>query len=260
MFGDQPHSLIGMHPALSWAAVLCALCAIAILAWYLFKRPPLIGTTKVLLLLGIGVFPVGTALSGNIVTLKHSKHRQFCGSCHVMEPWTSDSANLESTSLASKHARNDLFGDENCYACHQDYGMFGTVFTKITGMRHLYEYYARYQDTPVEEALDRIHIYDPLPNANCMHCHSTEIESWTSVGEHISVKQPVRDGTLSCVSAGCHGPAHPLSKDRALDEGDLATTTQLGVRGDDRQSRPYERRSAGTLPPTVEASFAEGMR
>ena len=67
--------------------------------------------------------------SGNIAGYEATKTRRFCGSCHVMTPYAKDSEDVASTSLAARHSRNDAFGAENCYACHADYGMFGTVTT-----------------------------------------------------------------------------------------------------------------------------------
>lgn len=201
------------HPVLTYIALALALASIALLLWYLIRRPPLDGRTKVVLLFGLGVLPISAAMLGNLVSFEHSKARTFCGSCHVMEPWTGDSANPDSESLASRHARNDLFGDENCYACHQDYGMMGTVVTKIGGMRHVWEYYTEYWQYSKEEALDKIHIREPYPNANCMVCHSTKVEGFRRVDSHEGLLEELRSGETGCTGEGCHGPAHPFSKD-----------------------------------------------
>jgi len=64
----------------------------------------------------------------------------------------------------------------------------------------------------LEEAKATIRIRKPFSNATCMHCHSTDGPSWNAVGEHASLRADVRDGQVSCASAGCHGPAHPFSK------------------------------------------------
>ena len=129
-----------------------------------------------------------------------------------MTPYKTDSEDLHSTTLAARHARNDLFGHENCYACHADYGMFGTIVTKIGGMRHVYEYTLHYRNMSLEEARETIHIRKPFQNATCMHCHSTEGPSWNAIKDHASLLDRVRAGTVSCASEGCHGPAHPFSK------------------------------------------------
>jgi cytochrome c-type protein NapC len=129
-----------------------------------------------------------------------------------MKPYKLDSEDMMSKSLAARHARNELFGDANCYACHADYGMFGTIKTKAGGMRHVYEYALHYRNMSLDEAKEAIHIRSPFQNATCMHCHSTENPTWIAVKEHTSLLDDVRSEKVSCASEGCHGPAHPFSK------------------------------------------------
>jgi nitrate/TMAO reductase-like tetraheme cytochrome c subunit len=205
-------AVIGMHPAIASVAIVCALLSAGILIWFLFRKPALTGQVKFLLLLGFGVLPIGSAATGNIAGFEHTKHRRFCGSCHVMEPYRSDAENPRSLSLASAHARNEEFGTNNCYECHQDYGAFSTVMTKLGGMRHVYEYYTHYYKVDLATAVAEIELYKPFANVSCMRCHSTQGSIWLSVGDHRSSLEPVRSGQLSCVSEGCHGPAHPFSK------------------------------------------------
>lgn len=193
-------------------AVVCAALSLILLAWYWIRRPPLHGAVKVVLFAAIGVFPIGAAGSVNVATLEYSKKRSFCGSCHVMLPYTNDSADPLSTTLASTHARNELFGSENCYTCHADYGMFGTVMTKAGGLRHVWEYYTKFKDFSIEEALPQIHLYKPLTNATCTHCHSMTAPYWVQVAEHRSLGDTLASGQVACASAGCHGPSHPFSK------------------------------------------------
>lgn len=212
MFGDPSRqSLLEMHPVFAWTAVAFALLAAAILIWFLWRRPPFDGTTKILLLFGFGVFPIAAATSVNVVGVGHTRMRGFCGSCHVMEPFTDDAASLESASLAAVHARNNAFGLDNCYQCHSDYGMFGQVITKIGGLNHVYEYYTEYHDKTIDEALDEIRLYQPFPNTNCIQCHSTRTPKWLEVREHRSLVEDVRSGEVSCMGSGCHGPAHPFA-------------------------------------------------
>jgi len=194
------------------AALACAAGSAVLLLWFLQRRPALTRTTKLVLLAAIGVLPLATATTGNVAGFEATKTRQFCGSCHVMTPYQHDSEDPTSTTLAARHARNDLFGDFNCYACHADYGMFGTVVTKAGGLRHIYEYVLHYRTTSLEDARRTIHLRTAFSNATCMHCHSTQNPGWRAVKEHASLRERVRDGSVSCASAGCHGPAHPFSK------------------------------------------------
>jgi len=198
---------------LAWAALGCAAVAAVLLIWYLVRRPPLTSPTKILLLLGIGVFPIGAAFTGNIVGYETSTERHFCGGCHVMGPYQRDSEDPRSATLAARHARNAEFGAKNCYACHADYGMFGAVTTKLAGLRHVWEYYGNgYHAMSLEEARGKIHLLRPYPNANCVQCHSTRLPGWNAEPEHQAIVESLDRGEVSCASAGCHGPAHPFSK------------------------------------------------
>jgi cytochrome c-type protein NapC len=197
---------------LAVTALGCAAVSAVLVLWYLIRRPPLDRATKLLLLCGIGVFPIATAMTANYADFEATKNRTFCGSCHVMKPYQLDSENPMSSSLAARHARNEQFGHDNCYACHADYGMFGTVKTKMGGMRHVYLYLTEYRTQTLDEARKTIHIRKPFQNATCMRCHSTENPLWNAIPDHTSVLDRVRSGEVSCASEGCHGPAHPFSK------------------------------------------------
>ncbi|MBL8606477.1 MAG: NapC/NirT family cytochrome c [Myxococcales bacterium] len=201
-----------MHSPLSLVSLTSAAFAAGILLWFLFWRPPLDRTTKIALLFGLGVFPIGAAATSNIQGYEATTKREFCGSCHVMEPHRSDSNDLHSVGLASRHARNPYFGDKNCYVCHADYGMFGTVLTKAGGMRHVWLYYTEFRTMPLEEAKEKIHLRNPYSNENCMQCHSTKLQGWLATGEHRSALEDSRTGKVSCASVGCHGYAHPITK------------------------------------------------
>jgi hypothetical protein len=192
--------------ALSFAV----LSAIILLA-YLIVRPPLVRATKLWLLLGLGILPIGAAFAGNVQGFEATKERAFCGSCHLMTLHEQDSDNLASLSLASRHARNPMFGGENCYTCHANYGMFGTVVTKAGGMRHVWMNLTAYRDVSLDEGKKTIHLRDPSEmNGNCMQCHSTLDPLWLKVPDHKSVLDDVRAARVSCASAGCHGLAHPF--------------------------------------------------
>ncbi len=189
----------------------CAGLAATILVAYLVFRPPLVRTTKLFLLLGLGVFPIGAAFAGNVQGFEVTKERAFCGSCHVMALHQADSDDHASGSLASRHARNAMFGSENCYVCHADYGMFGTIVTKAGGMRHVWLYLTEYRNTALDEAKKTIHLREPAKmNGNCMQCHSTQDPLWLKVPDHRASVEDTRAGRLSCASAGCHGLAHPF--------------------------------------------------
>lgn len=199
------------HPSpLALVALVCAAIAATILVTYLVFRPRLGGVTKLSLLLGLGVFPILTAGAGNLEGFEATKKRDFCASCHLMTLHTSDSANPLSQTLSARHARNYLFGSENCYVCHADYGMYGTLLTKMGGMMHVYNYYfAGYATMPIDEAKKTIRVKKPYPNSSCMQCHSTKDEDFLTYPDHKASLEDARAGRVSCASAGCHGVAHP---------------------------------------------------
>ena len=202
--------LATLHPTpLTFIALVCAALSAGILLFYLVRRPPLTLATKIALFLGLGVFPIGVAAAGNVEGFQATEKREFCGSCHVMVPHATDSNDRMSLSLSSRHARNKLFGGDNCYMCHADYGMYGTVMTKIGGMRHVWLYYTQYRTMPIEEAKNTIHLRQPFPNDNCMQCHSTEDLIWLKLPDHKAALEDVRADRVSCASSGCHGLAHP---------------------------------------------------
>ncbi len=204
-----------MHEWLGWTALGCAGIAAALLIQHLWRRPALTPDTRLRLLFGLGVFPILSAGAANIKGFQSMESRKFCGSCHVMIPQATDSRNHQSHSLSSIHARNKFFGEDNCYSCHADYGMYGFVVTKMGGMRHVYYYLTKFRSVPVDEAKREIRINKPLPNGNCMECHTTTAPDWLEIGDHASAVEGVRNGSISCASPGCHGYAHPNTKTAA---------------------------------------------
>ncbi|RLB36449.1 MAG: hypothetical protein DRH30_14915 [Deltaproteobacteria bacterium] len=202
-----------MHASpLSWIAFGSALIAAAILVHYLVRRPKLTAQVKVTLIMGLGVFPVLTAMVGNMEGLAATEHHAFCGSCHTMDRHLEDANDPDSISLAAIHSRNNKFGDKSCYVCHKDYGMFGYALTKLGGMGHVYMFLSEFAWYDMDEALPKIHIARPFKNENCMQCHTTTGHLWNGVSDHRGLLDDLRAGETSCVSAGCHGYAHPFSK------------------------------------------------
>ncbi|HTP52867.1 MAG TPA: NapC/NirT family cytochrome c [Anaeromyxobacteraceae bacterium] len=209
--------------ALAGAAV-----SIAIIVWYLAKRPPLGRLAKMLLFLGLGVFPTGVALMGNIAGFEYTKTRQFCGSCHVMGPYVRDAGDASSKSLASAHSRNKWFGHDSCYTCHADYGMFGAVATKVTGLSHLYHYVTEYATTgPDGEGGRPLKLYKRQDmekkkiteeqftrhlNGICKQCHSTDDPIWIAAGAHEGALADLRTEKVACID--CHSDIHPTALHR----------------------------------------------
>ncbi len=199
-----------LEQLLKATALVASVISILILVWYLATRPPLGRMTKVMLLFGLGVMPIGVALTGNIAGFEYTLKRQFCGSCHVMLPYTQDASDPKSTSLAAIHSRNHAFGEESCYTCHADYSLFGAMTTKVNGLKHLFYYVTEYANTgPMGEGGKPIHMYRPFQNAMCMRCHSTDAPRWTSVEDHQGMLEDIRKGEAKCIDCHTGEKIHP---------------------------------------------------
>ncbi len=200
--------------ALSGLTIVAAIGAAAILVLFLWKKPLLDVKWRILLFVGVALLPSFAAGTSTVAGMEKTTNRKFCGSCHVMEAHYFDAIDEESSSLAARHTRNHLFGEQSCYKCHATYGMYGYPLTKLGGLGHVYYYYlGGYNKLTLEEAVEKIHISKPYPNENCLHCHQGEGEVWQSVPDHMGVGKAAREGLVSCASAGCHGSAHPFSKE-----------------------------------------------
>ena len=204
---------MGRPDALGIVALVCAVIAATILVIYLVRKPVLTFPVKLWLLLGLGVFPAIAAASSTVSGMERTTQRDFCGSCHVMTAHYQDARDATSQSLAARHTRNPFFGDRSCYVCHADYGMYGYAMTKAGGMRHVYEYYfGGYRNMPLEQFKQVVHLRKPYDNTNCRQCHTTTLDDWRRVPDHVSLKAEVESNRVSCASAGCHGYAHPFTK------------------------------------------------
>lgn len=205
----MPHA----GPWLGYLALASAAIAAAILLHFLIKRPPLDIRTKLLLLLGLGVFPAIAAATSTVAGMEATTHRTFCGSCHTMDDHFGDTINPEAQSLAARHSRNPFFGAESCYVCHADYGMFGYALTKMGGMKHVYYYYlGGFRGMSPEESRTKVHIAKPYDNNNCRQCHTTTARVWRSIPDHVAMQDQLAANKVSCASPGCHGYAHPFTK------------------------------------------------
>ena len=199
-----------LEQLLKATALVASVISIIILLWYLARRPPLGRMTKVLLLFGLGVMPLGVALTGNIAGFEYTLKREFCGSCHVMLPYTQDAADPKSTSLAAVHSRNHSFGEESCYSCHADYQLFGAMTTKVNGLKHLFYYITEYANTgPYGEGGKPIHMYKSFDNGMCTRCHSTTAPRWLALEDHGGMVEDIRKGDAKCVDCHSGEKIHP---------------------------------------------------
>jgi cytochrome c-type protein NapC len=200
-------------PWLGYVALASAAIAAVILLHFLLRRPVLDLRAKLMLLLGLGVFPAICAATSTVAGMEQTTHREFCCSCHTMDDHFGNATDPKAQSLAARHTRNPFFGGESCYVCHADYGMFGYALTKLGGMKHVYYYYlGGYREMSKEETRRSVHIAKPYNNLNCRQCHTTTARVWRSLPDHLSMEAELASNKVSCASPGCHGYAHPFSK------------------------------------------------
>lgn len=188
-----------MMPALPpyTIAFLIGLVALAFLLAVAMVRIPVSTSRHWLLLFGVAVFPSLALLLGADRALDAAKSPEFCGSCHVMQPWVHDLRNDDSTTLAAVHYQNRFIREDQCYTCHTDYGFTGPLRAKLGGMIHLLRYETGTYQRPIE-------LYHPYDIRNCLHCHG---ESKRYKAAHTDVAEAIADGSMTCLD--CHNPVHP---------------------------------------------------
>jgi cytochrome c nitrite reductase small subunit len=95
------------------------------------------------------------------------------------------------------HFKNRYIQSDQCYTCHSDYGMFGTVSAKMAGLGHVYYNLAGTYPKPIK-------IRKPYPNLRCLSCHAG---AQNFLAKHEKDEIPkLMAGKDSCLD--CHGPAH----------------------------------------------------
>jgi cytochrome c-type protein NapC len=175
--------------------MLLGLATIAVLVTVLVQ-PPKLDTLNGIALASIAVFllPLLTLVSGSTHHLTQAKGVQFCGSCHIMEPYTRDLDRPSPLSLAGAHHQNQwLVEEQTCYICHTSYAMFGDLQAKWTGARHLWVYYTGQTPDPLE-------LHRPFSNSDCLRCHGN------STNFNDLLPHRLLQDADSCLD--CHGPGH----------------------------------------------------
>jgi nitrate/TMAO reductase-like tetraheme cytochrome c subunit len=198
-----PHGWIGTTD--EWArglGIVFSLLAVGLLAlaWKRLRRGGLTSVRKELLILPLVVLPLTIVFLGYSHGIESSKGPMFCGSCHVMKPYLADLQNPVSDTLAATHYKNRYIQEHQCYTCHSDYGMFGTMQAKMAGMGHVARNLTGAYSLPLK-------ISHPYPNVRCLGCHRESQKFQRSEGHPKEVLPSLVSGETSCID--CHGPAHP---------------------------------------------------
>jgi cytochrome c-type protein NapC len=98
-----------------------------VLVWRSLRGEGVTVASKALLFGAILVIPVIVVFLATAHGMQESMSVEACGSCHVMESHVADLHAPKSDSLAAVHFKNRYIQGDQCYTCHSDYGMFGTV-------------------------------------------------------------------------------------------------------------------------------------
>lgn len=157
--------------------------------------------------LALLVVPFTVIAIGNYHVFEGSQEVSSCLSCHVMNPMAEDMRNPASTTLAARHYKNKWIAKRQCFTCHKDYGLNGTIKAKIDGFRHLVKYSLRIYDLPIR-------FRGRFNNQNCLQCHrgTTKFEG---IKSHHTLRERLENNKTNCTH--CHGFPHPSPAERSPD-------------------------------------------
>lgn len=157
---------------------------------------------RLVLLAGLVVLPLVVSAANLSHGFSESSRTRFCVSCHEMQRYGRSLFADNRGALSAVHYQNRLVDrDHTCYTCHADYALFGDVRAKLNGLRHVWVHY--FGKIP-----EKISLYQPYPNGNCLHCHD-DARSFQESPAHQPVAGSLHAGTTSCLE--CHNVAHDLS-------------------------------------------------
>lgn len=154
---------------------------------------------KLLAFVAIVVVPGLAMTVANYHTFIGVHEVRACARCHVMLPMVNDLRDPESNTLAARHFKNRWIAENQCFACHSDYGLSGDLESKMEGFRHLARYTSRTYKEPIK-------MRGHFNNNNCLKCHE-KMPKFEAVKSHNTVRTLLEDSSMACLN--CHGKAHP---------------------------------------------------
>jgi len=169
-----------------------------------FVALPAVAFYKLLAFLGLFAVPVAAVGVANYHVFEGTREVNSCNQCHVMTPLVTDMRDPHSNTLAARHFRNHWIPEQQCYHCHTDYGLNGTLEAKMDGYRHL----ARYTTGTYKEPIVQRNVYS---NSNCLKCHDGT-PRYLTVSSHRTLAERLQGNEVSCLN--CHGWAHPTRAQR----------------------------------------------
>lgn len=200
---DDMVTSVDVFRAIGIAAAVTGI-VLLFLVQYVYRLQLSHGMYHRLLLIGLFLLPLATTWSTSATVMEGTKSVEACNSCHVMHPFVNDMTNPTSPTLAARHYRNNWIAKDQCYACHVTYGITGTLEGKRDGFRQWVHYITNTYPNPIRF----VGSYD---NANCLACHQ-QTEKWNRVNSHRALLGEFATNRITCIT--CHGPPHPLPKER----------------------------------------------
>jgi cytochrome c nitrite reductase small subunit len=198
----QPEGWIGTTD--QWAqglGIAFALLGLIVLgiAWWRLRGLDALRPLGGLLFVGLVVVPLVVIFFGYSQGMSGMESVRACGGCHVMTAHVADLRDPASESLAAVHFKNRYIRTDQCYACHSDYGLLGTLSAKLDGLRHVVHHVGGTYTLPLK-------IAHPYSNIRCLTCHGESQKFLKSAGHPDEVRPQLVSGQESCLT--CHGPAH----------------------------------------------------
>jgi cytochrome c nitrite reductase small subunit len=179
--------------------------ALLVFLWLRMRRSATLSRMWGWLLVAVGLVPIMVGFMTFAHGLESSATVSACGSCHVMTPFVRDLQDVKSETLAATHFKNRFILTNQCYTCHSDYGLGGTITAKLAGLGHVWRYTTGRYTVPIKIAA-------PFPNTRCLGCHG-ESQRFLNSPSKKEILPDLMGGKVSCLD--CHGPAHPEQKKEA---------------------------------------------
>jgi hypothetical protein len=176
--------------------------ALLVFVWLRMRRSATLSRMWGWLLVAVGLVPIIVGFMSFAHGLESSATVSACGSCHVMTPFVRDLQDVKSETLAATHFKNRFILTNQCYSCHSDYGLGGTITAKLAGLGHVWRYTTGRYTVPIKIAA-------PYPNTRCLGCHG-ESQRFLNSPSKKDVLPDLMNGKTPCLD--CHGPAHPEQK------------------------------------------------
>jgi len=205
-FGQDVHSSYQTPTDLThvWAqraSVFLAVATAALILYNLIRRPHRMSepATRWMLFLGICLLPLPVLFMSGAVGMEQSKNIQFCGSCHVMEPFVENMQDPDSDLLAALHYKNRYIQRDHCYRCHTDYGFLGNIEAKKDGVDHVWRNITSTYTLPIRKR-------KPFHYTVCLDCHG-QAKKFLEESFHEGVIDEVLRGETGCLD--CHVASHP---------------------------------------------------